>query len=175
MSKPSVSKITGLLDKPALLHWANKIGLEGIRIDEYRKKSMLGGTKLHKQIQNYLLDNIPFDDIKVQQKFDDFFKDKKLISIEKSIETDHFKGRLDIKFEYNNQTYICDFKSNQKAIYLENKLQLIAYRMAEGCDKIAVIGIPEFNFMEIDILDYTPYEKILINLSEICKLKEEIE
>jgi hypothetical protein len=51
MNKPTVSQLLQLLDKPALLGWANKIGLEGISLDEYRKKSTKGGTDLHKEIE----------------------------------------------------------------------------------------------------------------------------
>ena len=32
---PGVTTITGILDKPALKTWANKIGLQGIEIKKY--------------------------------------------------------------------------------------------------------------------------------------------
>lgn len=172
--KPSVSKLIGLLDKPSLLKWANKIGLEGINIDDYRKKSMSSGLSYHKQIENFLTKNIPFESEEIQQKCVNFFADKKIICVEKQIENEYFLGRLDIKIEYNGLTYICDFKSNQKNIYFENKLQLISYKMVEKSDKIAIISIPDFTFLPIEIIDYSPYEQILINLSNIYQLKESL-
>jgi len=172
--KPSVTELIGMLDKPALMKWANKIGLEGIRLDEYRKKVMNSGTSLHKQIEDYFLHQKPFIDAEYFRKFQEFMKDKEIISIETKVETDYFNGRYDVKIKYNNLIYICDFKSNHKAVYFENKLQLVSYRMAEGCDKIAIISIPDFAFMQIDIEDFTPYEQIMINLSNIYTLKKQL-
>lgn len=39
--------------------------------------------------------------------------------------------------------------------------------MAEGSDSLAIIGIPDFNFIEVRIENYEPYETILKNLSNI--------
>jgi hypothetical protein len=170
--KPSVTKLISLLDKPALLTWANKIGLQGIKLEDYKKKSLSFGSNIHKQIENYIIYNIPFENIETQKKFDDFFKDKKIIDIEKNIETDNYIGRLDIKYLQNNEIYICDFKSNQKYIYLENKLQLCAYKQADNCDRLGVISVPDFNFIECKIDDYNIFYKII---SDLCSLYKNIE
>ena len=140
--KPSVTELIKLLDKPALLNWANKIGLEGIGLDEYRKKVMKDGTSIHKQIEMYVKDKTPFENNLHQLGFDNYFSNKKIVSIESNIETEWFKGRQDIRIEYKGKEYICDFKSNQKYIYFENKLQLVAYRMAENCDGLGIISFP---------------------------------
>lgn len=173
--KPSVSKLLSLLDKPALLSWANRIGLQGIELSEYRKKALTEGTSIHKQIEDYIKIKKPFDDIINQNAFDKYFSNKVIIDYEKKIETDWFIGRLDIKFEYKGKIYVCDFKSNQKNVYLENKLQLVAYRMSENADGIGVISVPDFKFLPIQIKDYTPYEEILKSLSNIYKFKTHIE
>lgn len=173
-SKPSVTELIAMLDKPALMKWANKIGLEGIKLDDYRKKVMNKGTSLHKQIENYFLHKTPFLDADFFSKFEWFMKDKEIISVETKIENDYFKGRYDIKLKFNDLIYICDFKTNCKGVYFENKLQLASYRMAAGCDKIAIISIPLFLFMEINIEDYKPYEQIMINLSNIHNLKTQL-
>jgi hypothetical protein len=174
VKKPSVSQLLDLLNKPALLNWANKIGLEGIKLQDYRKEVATKGTALHNQIEKYLIDKIPFLDKNIQKIFDEFIKDKEIISIEKNIENDLFVGRYDIKLKFNNDIYICDFKSSD-GIYLENKLQLIAYRMVDGCDKIAIIQIPTFEMKILDIKDYGPYEDILACLSIIYSNKKLIE
>lgn len=169
--KPSVTNLIGLLDKPGLLKWANKIGLEGIHIDDYRKKSLSDGGSIHKQIEVYIKDKTPFINSEHQDNFEKYFSNKTILESEKNIETDYFTGRYDIKIGYNSKTYICDFKSNQKNIYLENKLQLVAYRMADKCDGVGIISVPDFIFLPIRIDDYRPYEEILINLSNIYNLK----
>lgn len=172
--KPSVSKLIGLLDKPALLYWANKIGLEGTNIRDYRKKSTAAGSSIHKQIENCFLHGEPFENPEDQERFENYFSNKDILEIEKDIETDYFQGRYDLKLGYNGKTFLCDFKSNQRTIYFENKLQLVAYRMAEKCDGVGIISVPDFKFIPVFIEDYTPYEQILINLSNIYQLKEQL-
>ncbi len=173
--KPSVTKLIGLLDKPALLKWANKIGLEGIKLDEYRKKSLSDGDSLHKQIESFIRNKTPFTNLELKNNFERYFQNKKIIESEKEIETDYFTGRLDIKIKYNSKIFLCDFKSNQKAVYFENKLQLVAYGMAEQCDGFGIISIPDLTFLPVFVPDRKPYEKILINLSEIYALKNQLQ
>jgi hypothetical protein len=169
--KPSVTVLLGLLDKPALMNWANKIGLQGVTLADFRKRATNSGTSIHNQIEAYLLNGTPFEDPMIQQRCEAFFLDKEVLEVEKKIETEHFTGRLDLKIRYNGEVYVCDFKSSQKYIYLENKLQLAAYRMAEPCDKVAVISVPDFTFMPVEINDYWPYEQILMSLSKIHEMK----
>lgn len=169
--KPSVSKLIQLLDKPALLKWANNIGLQGIKLDEYRKKSLADGTSIHSQIERFIKHQVLFDKEEHQNNFNNYFANKKIIDNEKNIETEYFVGRYDIKIEYNEKTFICDFKSNQSNIYFENKLQLTAYRMAEDCDGVGIISVPDFRFIPVPIKDFVPYEQILISLSNIYNLK----
>lgn len=172
--KPTVSNLISLLDKPALLKWANKIGLEGIHIDDYRKKSLAGGSFNHTQIERYVKDKTPFDNPEHQKCFDKYFCDKTILCCEQEIETEYFIGRYDIKIEYNGKKYICDFKSNQSGIYLENKLQLVAYRMGEPCDGVGVISVPSFTYIPVHIPNFEPYEEILKALSKIYTLKKQL-
>lgn len=175
MNKPTVTELIKLLDKPALLGWANKIGLEGIKLDDYRKKSTKSGISIHKQIELYILHKTPFENPIHQISFDKYFINKEIISIEKNIETEWFKGRMDLKIKYKGKTFICDFKSNQKFVYFENKLQLAAYRMAESSNGIGIISVPDFTFLPVIIKCHEPYEKILKALSNIYQLKKQIE
>jgi len=172
--KPSVTQLIQLLDKPALLKWANKIGLQGIDLDTYRSNSKKNGTNLHNEIENYVKNKIPFSSIEVQNNFINFFENKEILEIEKNIECEYFKGRLDIILNYKNQKYICDFKSNQTNVYFENILQLVAYKMCENCNNIAIVSIPNFELININISNYEPEEEILKSLSNIYKLKNQI-
>jgi len=174
--KPSVTELVGMLDKPALLGWANRLGLEGKSLVEARRQNMKDGASLHKQLERWLLNGTPIPDESFQSKARAFFQDKNVIACEKSVEHDKFTGRLDVKYQTEDGTeWICDFKTNQSNLYRENKLQLAAYRMIEGCDRVAVISIPDMKLIEARIPDFAPYEQIVLHLAEIYKLNQEIQ
>lgn len=169
--KPTVTELLKLLDKPQLLKWANKIGLDGVSLDEYRRQSTTKGTSIHNQIEYYNKFKTPFEDKEAQARYDFLMKDKKVLKFEEVLEGDLFKGRMDIQLDYMGKIYNCDFKSSS-GIYLENVLQLTAYKMIAPCDFIAVIQIPEMIFKPIySIQDFTPYENILRALTSIYKNK----
>lgn len=170
--KPSVTALLDLLNKPALLKWANNIGLQGISLEASRAKSKAQGFSLHKQIELFFKEGELLQDDGDQNALDKFLRGKKVISYENSIETDWFVGRYDLELQSKDETYLCDFKSST-GVYLETILQLTAYRMARKVDKIAVISIPDFYFKPVEIKDFTPYEEILKSLSNIYRLKGE--
>jgi len=172
MKKPSVTELLKILDKPALLNWANKQGLLGIDISVKRKEWLNNGTSNHAQIENYLLNGTPFLDSSTQLVFENFLQNKQVIEIEKQIETEWFVGRMDFKFKMNGLVYVSDFKSNQKGIYIENKLQLVAYGMAEKCDKYCIISVPDFTIIPVEIPDEKPYIEILKALTIIYQNKQ---
>ncbi len=175
MKKPSISELIGLLDKPALLKWANKQGLAGIDISTKRKEWLNDGTGIHNQIEDYVRDGKPFLNPDTQANFVNFMSDKKVLCIEKKIETDYFTGRCDIKLEWKGRSYLVDWKKSAKGIYFENKLQLIAYSMAEPCDSFAIVCYPEFRMMNFSPLDRQPYIDIIKALSQVYKCKKMLE
>ena len=81
MKKPSVTQLTKILDKPALMSWANKIGLEGIRLDEYRKKVMSNGTSLHKQIEMFILNGDLPENETLRERLPLFMENKEFLLI----------------------------------------------------------------------------------------------
>ncbi len=171
--KPSVTQLIEMLDKPALMKWANKIGLEGIKLDDYKSKAKEQGISIHESVENYLKFGLPSEDEGLNSKMKNFFADKEIIGIEQSIETDYFIGRYDIKLKWKGFQFICDFKSNS-GVYFETKLQLSAYGMAEQDSHIAVIHLPEFLLRPVT-LDEKLYGDFLINLSNLYELKRRIE
>ena len=173
MNKPTVSQLLDILNKPALLKWANKIGLEGTSLDTYRSKSMAAGSSLHEQIKNHILYGMPFDEVATQDKFNIFIGDKKIISVEQDIETEWFIGRYDVEVSFNDTFFLCDWKSSD-AIYFENILQLVAYRMARPDHKVAIVQIPSFKFKPLGISDFLVYEEILKSLYTIFVNKKRI-
>lgn len=171
---PTVTKLLKLLDKPALINWANRIGLQGVSLDAHREKSKAKGNNWHDEIEKAIKTGKEIDDPDMRAKFHWFFDGVEFLECEKDVMCDKWKGRLDVKFKKGNTTYLCDFKSNAKGVYLENKLQLVAYSEIEKADKLGVISIPDFKFHSVDIPDRRPYVDILNALSTIYKCKQEI-
>ena len=101
MRKPTVTELLDLLNKPALINWANKIGLQGIKLEEYRTSKKEGGISLHKQIENKLINNTPIQDEQLRLKFDLWIETVEILAVEKTIETQYFVGRLDRIEGYN--------------------------------------------------------------------------
>lgn len=175
MKKPSVTQLIDLLAKPALIEWANRQGLQGIDINEKRKRSLAKGTSLHQQIDDYSNGRGKFERELDQWSFDTFIAGKTIIATERNIETEWFVGRYDAKIKVGSDEYIVDYKSGFKGkIYLEYKLQLVAYAMAEGA-KIAIVPIPQFHLIPVEIENMKPYEDTLITLSKLWYLKKEID
>lgn len=172
MKKPAITELLKLLDKPALLNWANKQGLQGIDISVKRDFLKKEGTSMHEQIERYIRHEVPFDKPHNQLFFNQLFKNKEILFSEKSIETDYFTGRIDLKYIQNGKLFISDFKSNKKQVYFEDKLQLVAYSMAEQCTDFSIISIPDFTEIEVVIGDRKPYEEIIKSLSSIYKNKQ---
>jgi len=173
--KPSISELLRLLDKPALLKWANQQGLKGVDISKERSKWLNAGTSIHSQIEKFIRDGECFINKDAQLNCINFLSDKEILGLECSIETEWFTGRYDIKVKWKDKIYLMDFKNKGKRIYLENKLQLIGYGMAEECDSFAIVSVPSFNIMNFNVTDRKPYEEILKSLSNIYKLKTQID
>ena len=172
---PTVTKLLKLLDKPALLNWANKIGLQGIKLDDYYTQSKSKGNSYHNQVEDMIKHNKEIEDPVLRKNYHKFFDGCEILECEKNITCKHWRGRYDVKFKKDCITYLCDFKSNSGAGYLENKLQLVAYSEIENVDKIGIITLPFFLYKDVDIKDRKPYVGILKALSHIYKCKLQID
>lgn len=172
--KPSVTDLLDLLNKPALMKWANKIGLQGISLDAHRRKSKAEGTSLHRQIESFLKHGIPLEDPVANADLNDFMAGKEVIGLEGRFEHEHFIGRYDVKLKIDGKVWLCDFKSSS-SVYLENVLQLTAYRMAEECDGIAVIEIPSFKFKPITVQNPKVAEGIVRALAYLFQAKNALQ
>ncbi len=172
---PTVTKLLKLLDKPPLMKWANRIGLQGITLDDYYKQSKAKGNSYHNQVEDAIKLNKEIEDPYLRARFHLFFEDREILDSEKDVSCEHWRGRYDIKFKHKNETWLCDFKTNAKGIYLENKLQLVAYSEIEkDVNRIAIVSLPDFIVMPVVMHDRKPYVGILRALSHIFKCKSEI-
>lgn len=169
MKKPSVSNLLDLLAKPALIGWANKQGLLGIDVSDRRRASRAAGTSIHAQIEAGCFDR-EID----AAAFCVFMRGKEILSTEQDIETEWFVGRYDVHLSVDGREYIADYKRGFKGrLYLEHKLQLIAYTMAKPA-LMAIVPVPQFHLVPVEIPDRKPYEQMLVHLSALWQLKEEI-
>ena len=175
VKKPSVTELTALLNKPALINWANKRGLKGIDITKKRSQWLDYGVSIHSQIENYIKEGTNFLKIEDQNRFNHFVEGKEIIESEKTIKTEWFTGKYDLLFKQHGQKFLIDFKTNQKNIYLENILQLVGYSMAEKCDLLAIVSVPEFRLIDVEVKNREPYENILKALSSIYYCKKDIQ
>lgn len=143
----SVTKLIGLLDKPALMKWANKIGLEGIKLDDYRNQSKDKGNSSHDKCERYFKYGEEFEGC---EKLKKELIGYKVIGCEIDVNNGFICGRLDLALEKDGEIYICDFKSG-KNIYLATKLQLSTYKHIYGGHKICFINLETFKIQVIDI------------------------
>lgn len=163
----AITTLLKLLNKPALINWSNKIGLQGIALKDYRKKSTSDGTNKHKQVENYLLNGEIFP---YYEKLDECLNGFDIIGVEVPVNNENINGRIDLilKNRYDDKIIIVDFKSTKK-IYLEHKIQLSTYKEIYNADEIAIISFSDWtlNYIKIDTKKYYEIAQRLYQISEL--------
>ena len=171
---PSVTSLLNILNKPALLYWANKQGLNGINIKYAQQDNKSEGQKKHTEIEDFLINGLCVSDELKQQKIESLFKDVNVISVEESFVNEFFKGRVDIRFKKDGLSYIGDFKKKFKKPYLEHYLQLVAYKYHFGCDKICIIDLENYNLHELSLENELKYQDLIFNLINIYNITQSL-
>lgn len=192
---PGATTITGLLNKPYLVKWANKLGLEGVDSSKYTDEAATVGTIAHKLIEGYftgedidrnkyspqdisLAENavISFYEWAKQHAIKPMLNEQAWVSDEKK-----YGGTLDCLCEIDGELELLDFKTG-KAIYDEYFVQLAAYKaLAEEhgykvkrC-RILRVGRDETEgFEERTVTDTSKYMQIFDHLLGIYYLKKEL-
>lgn len=139
---PSVTTILGVINKPALIQWANCIGLEGIKVNEYVDDKADIGTLAH-SICEYSLVGTPIhwkkytqeqikQACKCSQKFFEWKSYQwEFIPIASEIELISNKyqygGCIDLLAIVNGRLTLIDFKTCN-SIWNEAKYQVSAYK-----------------------------------------------
>lgn len=192
---PGATTITGLLNKPFLITWANRLGLEGIDSSKYTDEAAKIGTLAHAMIQSHLtaeeLDMSDFSPAQVDQAENailSFFEWKKKHTIEpvyceKAFVSDvmRYGGTIDCYCILDGKPTLLDFKTG-KAIYDEYFVQLAAYKNLLEEAKLPVeevrilrVGRSEDEgFEERSVPNTEPYFDIFKNLLNIYYLKKEL-
>lgn len=192
---PGVTTITGVLDKPALKAWANRIGLEGIDMQSYVDKRAEMGTCAHDMIEAYLnnqeIDKHEWAPAIIDQAENSYLSflagikdhDYKVIATEQQMvsETMQLGGTCDIIWEWDGILTLTDLKTG-KGIYPEMYCQAIAYAEISKengypIEQVSILNVPraedeEFRHDFIKPEHYQVYKDIFLHCLEIYQLKK---
>ena len=192
---PGVTTVLGILNKPALVIWANQLGLQGIDSSKYRDEMADIGTLAHQMILNYfqkidtdtseysksqidLAENcmLSFWEWEKGHKIEVILAEVQLISKEYG-----YGGTIDCFCKLDGQPTLLDFKTG-KAIYPEFFYQLAAYEqlLAEAGHLIEVTRIlrigrdADEGFEERLIGDTTKHFELFKHCLAIYNLQKDI-
>lgn len=195
MRVPGTTTILGVLNKPALVLWANKLGLEGIDSSKYTDVAARIGTLAHYLVECDLIGKMPdtseYGATEVDKaenallSYYEWKKAKKITTIGNEIplvsEQYRYGGIIDCYCEIDGNIWLLDFKTG-KAIYPEMLIQLAAYHQLliengypVGKAKILRIGRDETEgFEERTITDFTLQWEMFKHCLEIYRLQKQI-
>ena len=192
---PGTTTITGLLNKPYLVKWANNLGLEGIDSSTYTDEAAKTGTLAHAMVQAHLqneqLDMNQFSKVQIdlaENALISFFEWKSRHEIEPIkcevpfvSETLKYGGTIDCYCTLDGKPTLLDFKTG-KAIYEEYFVQLAAYRNlleeqglpVERCQILRIGRDETEGFEERAVTDTRKYFEIFRNLLNVYYLKKDL-
>lgn len=138
---PGVTTITNMLAKPALVVWANRLGLEGVDTNKYVDKAANIGTCAHYLVQCHLsgeepdLSNFTPQEVSMAKNaLSKYLEWEKQFTVSPLLletplvsELYKFGGTIDCYAKLNGEPWLLDFKTG-KAIYDEMFTQVAAYR-----------------------------------------------
>lgn len=192
---PGVTTVIGLLNKPQLVIWANRLGLQGIDSTKYRDDKAAIGSLAHAMIMADLkgekADTSDYSENQITQsetcylQWLDWCKGKALkpVCIETPMVSEdyHFGGCPDYLGYVNGDMVLCDYKTG--GIYRESYIQTCAYAQLlyenayPPTDKIIILGIPrssEEKFQEVTYTDFSPGWQVFKHLLAVYELLKDI-
>ena len=157
----TVSQVLNVIDKPGLVYWANKIGLQGKTTKQALKESAGVGTTLHYMAECYVLGK-EYGELHIDERDRHKIILDKCFGLEENLnhfkqwwynngftdpETEvyleskklMFRGRLDIIADRGDSTLVIDIKT-AKAIYDNHKFQVAGYYLLALEDGYDVTG-----------------------------------
>lgn len=192
---PGVTTILGVMDKPALVSWANKLGLEGIESSKYVDALARIGTLAHYIIECYLnKELVDYGDYTENEKrtaensvlkFFTWLESNKfeVIQTEMKLVSDkmNYGGSIDA-YGILNGIYTClDFKTC-KACYPEHHTQVVAYSMllkeaGHRVDQIKILRIGRDEaegFEEVTVGRIETHEKRFFTCQQLYEVNKEL-
>jgi hypothetical protein len=192
---PSVTTILSLLNKPALVKWANNLGLQGIDVTKYVDILADAGSLAHDMILDYFRGIITDtsecsqDVIKKAENaflsFLEWAKQRKLEPIlvehEMVSETKKYGGKCDWYGYEDGIKTLLDFKTGS-GIYEEHAIQLAAYKyeLEEEGHEVEIAKIIRIPRTEDEIFEIKAWKnlskqaEIFFHLRDIYELKRQI-
>lgn len=193
---PGVTTILGVLNKPALIPWANKMGLQGIDTSKYVDKLAAIGTLAHYLIQCHLQEETPHlaawstEQVGLAENaLLSFFEWERGHLLEQVIceqqlvsEAFRYGGTIDCCAILDGIPTIVDFKTG-KAIYAEHLYQVAAYRnlLEEQGQTVEAVRILQVGrdetegFSERIVTDTSKHFQLFEHCLSIYRLKRELE
>ncbi len=193
---PGVTTFIGVLNKPALVPWANNLGLEGINVKDYVNDKGDIGTLAHEMIFAHLKKEEPDLSFYSQRQIDlaenSFLKylewEKKhtlkpiLLEVPLISEKYQYGGTIDNFCILDDVVTLLDYKTS-KAIYTEAHIQVSAYRnllkeiREEQLEQCAILRIGRdegegFDFIRCSNMD--KYFELFLHCMGIYNLKKEL-
>ena len=192
---PGASTVAGLLGKPQLVRWANKLGLEGIDCGKYTDESAAVGTLAHAMIIAHIkgerLNTEGYSPMQVDLaensliSFFDWLKRHSLTPIfcEQPFTSEklRFGGTPDCYCLLDGESVLLDFKTG-KSIYGENLVQIAAYKQlveergypVNACIVLRVGRDEDEGFEEHSVGDCGAYLEIFKKLLDVYYLKKAV-
>ena len=192
---PSVTTILGVLGKPALIHWAWQMGIDGKDYRSVRDEAADAGTLAHYLVLCHLKGTEPDvraysqeNQLKATNSFNKFLRweqDHKLepIMLEEYMVSEEMKfgGTVDFYGKVNDAPILLDFKTS-KAIYPDMFYQLAAYQhlleqnghKVEGCKILRIGRSEEEGFEERSMDDLTKQWEVFVSCLSIYELTKTI-
>lgn len=151
---PSVTTVTGLHSKKAIMEWRKRVGEE--KANKISTQASARGTKVHALCEAYLNNEIYYKQGFSLTDLDMFYKIKPILdnkinnihALEIPLYSHHLRvaGRVDCIAEYDNKLSIIDFKTstkNKNEKYIQNYfMQCSAYAvMYEELTKVPITNL----------------------------------
>lgn len=144
---PSVTTVTGLLKKQAIMEWRKKVGEE--EANKISSKAASRGTRIHGLCEQYLLNKevVPnMFDMDMWQNMKPYLHSiNNIYALEQPLFSDHLEvaGTVDCIAEYNGKMSVIDFKTSRRLKHRDDIhdyfMQCSAYAVAfEEMTKIPV-------------------------------------
>ena len=136
---PGVTTVIGILAKPALVPWANRLGLQGIEVGKYVDDKAAIGSLAHEMILAHFrqekTDTTDYSKNQIDQaensllSFFEWIKDKDIRPelVEAPLVSQRFGGTVDFYGLVNGTRTLIDFKTG-KGVFPEMLIQLAAYK-----------------------------------------------
>lgn len=184
---PSVTTILKVLNKPALLDWANSLGFKKISYRKELERKANIGTNVHRAIEIDLLnlgqaevEKMDNKSEEVQARYSRFleFRDNNVfepIFIEKSVNNEEYGGTIDCYCTLNGYNTLIDWKTSAR-VHDTMWMQLSAYHNIVKddfkVDQVAVVLLhPEEYILEVKpVEELSKYFKVFTHLKNIFKL-----